>query len=153
MRNMNRNAFPTVTIIFTLFCACSTFSVGQVAGPVANPAAGAGSVIVHSKFGGQIFGFDIDQKGTEGVLTEARSLTNGNVIAAIETFDQTTGKILKVVSQTNSQDDFITLGVVGNSVGLVEHEHEVSFLNIQRTFNVISPLTANKITGAWKGEE
>jgi hypothetical protein len=33
---------------------------------------------------------------------------------------------------------------------LVEHQHEVSFLNIQRTFNVISPLSANKITGAWR---
>jgi hypothetical protein len=30
-----------------------------------NPSAGAGSVLVNSKFGGQIFGFDIDQNGTE----------------------------------------------------------------------------------------
>lgn len=150
MRNVNRSPLSIPAGLFGFFCALSALSVAQVAGPVANPAAGAGSVIVHSKFGGQIFGFDIDQKGTEGVLTEARTLPNGNVIAAIETFDQATGKILNVVSQTNGQDDFITLGVVGNSVGLVEHEHEVSFLNLQRTFNLISPLSSNKVTGSWK---
>src|SRR5580704_3489585 len=81
---------------------------------------GAGTTIVHSKFGGQIFGFDIDQNGTEGVLTEDKILANGNVLAAIETFDQKTGKILKVVSGTENQDNFLTQGIVGTSVGLVE---------------------------------
>ena len=89
---------------------------------------------MHSKFGGQIFGFDIDQNGTEGVLSEATTLSDGNVLAAVETFDQNTGKILGVITKTQTQDDFVTLGVVGSSVGLVEHEHVVSFLNVQRTF-------------------
>jgi hypothetical protein len=104
---------------------------------------------VHSKFGGQIFGFDIDQNGTEGVLSEAKDLTNGNVLAAVETFDQTTGKILKVVAETETQDDFVTEGVVGTSVGLFEHEHEISFLHVQRTFETINPLSGNKVTGKW----
>lgn len=134
--------------LISLFCALSTVSVGQTDFQP-NPAAGPGSIIIHSKFGGQIFGFDIDQNGTEGVLSEAQDLTNGNVLAAVETFDQTTGKILGVVTRTQTQDDFITLGVVGNSVGLVEHEHVVSFLNVQRTFVVINPLSANKFTGRW----
>src|ERR1700757_3138666 len=108
--------------LISLFCAASTLSVGQTDFQP-NPAAGAGSIIVHSKFGGQIFGFDIDQNGTEGVLSEAQDLTSGNVLAAVETFDQATGKILNVVTKTQTQDDFITLGVVGSSVGLVEHEH------------------------------
>jgi hypothetical protein len=136
-------------VLVSLFCAVSTLSVGQSDAFQLNPAAGAGTIIVHSKFGGQIFGFDIDQSGTEGVLSEARTLSNGNVLAAVETFDQTTGKILTVVTKTQTQDDFITLGVVGNSVGLVEHEHVVSFLNVQRTFQVINPLNGNKITGKW----
>ena len=49
---------------------------------------GTSHVLVHSKFGGQIFGFDIDQNGTEGVLSESQDLNNGNVLAAVETFDQ-----------------------------------------------------------------
>jgi hypothetical protein len=136
-------------VLVSLFCAVSTLSVGQADAFQPNPAAGAGTIIVHAKFGGQIFGFDIDQSGTEGVLSESKILSNGNVLAAVETFDQTTGKILTVVTKTQTQDDFITLGVVGNSVGLVEHEHVVSFLNVQRTFQVINPLSGNKITGKW----
>jgi len=109
----------------------------------------ANPVIVHSKFGGQIFGVDIDQNGSEGILSEAQDLSNGNVLAAVETFDQRTGKILSVLAKTQTQDDFITLGVVGTSVGLVEHEHVVSFLNVKRSFGIANPLSGNKATGRW----
>jgi len=138
----------TTAAFLGLFCAISTLGVGQ-AGDSQNPAAGAGSIIVHSKFGGEIFGWDIDQTGTEGVLSEGLFLSNGNVLAAVETFDQTTGKILSVISKTETQDDFVTEGVVGSSVGLVEHEHEISLFKVQRTFEVINPLSANKFTGKW----
>jgi len=70
---------------------------------------------VHSMFGGQIFGFDIDQNGTEGVLSEAQDLGGGKVLAAVETFDQKSGKILNVVSKIQSKDDFLTLGIVGRA--------------------------------------
>jgi hypothetical protein len=136
-------------IAATLFCAVSTFGLGQTDASQPNSSTGANHVTVHSKFGGEIFGFDIDQNGVEGVLSEAEALSNGNFLATVETFDQKTGKILKVVTETQTQDDFITLGVVGASVGLIEHEHVISFLNVQRTFQVINPLSANKLTGKW----
>ena len=110
---------------------------------------GPTGVIVHSQFGGQIFGFDIDQNGTEGVLTEAKTGSGGKVLAAIETFDQASGKILKVVKKTTTMDDFLTLGVVGNSVGLIEHEHVQGILNVIRTFGTINPLSSNMLTGKW----
>jgi hypothetical protein len=34
-------------------------------------------------------------------------------------------------------------------VGLIEREHEISFLNLQRIFNVMNPLSGNAITGKW----
>ena len=114
-----------------------------------SPEPPANSVIVNTKFGGQIFGFDIDQNGTEGILSEAQTLSNGNVLAAVETFDQKTGKILTVLAKTETQDDFVTLGVAGTSVGLVEHEHVIKFLDVQRTFGVVNPLSGNKATGKW----
>lgn len=132
-----------LAIFLGLFFGAAALALGQTAPSPAAP------IIVHSKFGGQIFGFDIDQSGTDGVLAEALNLSNGKVEAAVETFDQKTGKILSVLVRTETQDDFITLGVVGKSVGLVEHEHVVSFLNVQRTFLTINPLTANKFTGKW----
>ena len=107
------------------------------------------TVIVNTKFGGQIFGFDIDQNGTEGILSEAQTLSNGNVLAAVETFDQRTGKILTVLAKTQTQDNFVTLGVAGTSAGLVEHEHVVSLLNVQRTFGLLNPLSGNKVTERW----
>src|SRR5271166_1276887 len=113
------------------------------------PATGPGKVIVHSKFGGQIYGFDIDQNGTEGVLSEAMIQNNGTVLAAVETFSQSSGKILKVVSETQTEDDFITMGVVGTSVGLVEHEHVQGIRVVSRTFNTLNPLSSNKDTGTW----
>lgn len=139
----------TIAALVGLFCAASTMSFGQADDTQPNPAAGAGKIIVHTKFGGEIFGWDIDQNGAEGVLSESLALSNGNFLAAVETFDQTTGKILSVITKTETQDDFVTEGVVGNSVGLFEHEHEISLFNVQRSFEVISPLKANKVTGKW----
>ncbi|HEY6291409.1 MAG TPA: hypothetical protein VI455_07605 [Terriglobia bacterium] len=128
---------------------CGAAAFGQTNEFQPNASAGPGQILVHSKFGGQIFGFDIDQNGTEGVLSEAQTLSNGNELAAVETFDQKTGKILKVVAQTETQDDFITLGVVGTSVGLVEHEHVEGFLKVNRTFHTLNPLNSNTFTGVW----
>jgi hypothetical protein len=119
-------------------------SVGRDEKPI-----GPGTTIVHSKFGGQIFGFDIDQNGTEGVLSESQLLANGNVLAAVETFDQASGAILNVVSKTESQDDFLTMGVTGGSVGLVEREHVQGIYVADRFYGELNPLDANKFTGTW----
>jgi len=106
--------------------------------------------IVHSQFGGQIFGFDIDQQGVEGVLSEAQTLDDGSVLTAVETFNQLTGAIISVIAKTTSDaDDYLTLGVVGQHVGLVEFEHEVSFLHLVRTYSFLDPLSANRFTGHW----
>ncbi len=133
-----------VIAFFSALCLLPLQGVAQ-----STEIARANTVIVQSKFGGQIFGFDIDQNGTEGILSEAQTLSNGNVLAAVETFDQKTGKILTVLAKTETQDDFVTLGVVGTSVGLVEHEHVIKLLDVQRTFGSINPLSGNKVTGRW----
>jgi len=131
---------------------CSAIALGQTTEFQPNSSAGPSGIFVHSRFGGQIFGFDIDQNGTEGLLAEAKTLSNGNVLAAVETFDQATGNILNVVQLTqpsHSQDDFVTLGVVGNSVGLFEHEHVSRITVTSRTFSTLNPLSSNRITGVW----
>ena len=75
----------TVSLIAMLLAAGST-SAWAATGNAQNAQIGPGAVIVHSRFGGQIFGFDIDQNGTEGLLTEARTLPDGRTLAAAETF-------------------------------------------------------------------
>jgi hypothetical protein len=129
-----------------LLCAAKPIMFGAQANE--NPV-GAGSTIVHSRFGGQIFGFDIDQNGTEGVLSEAQDLGGGKVLAAVETFDQKSGKILNVISKIQSKDDFLTLGIVGTSVGLVEREHVEGIFVKERIYEELNPLSSNKFTGTW----
>jgi len=135
-----RRSAPTRNAFFLILMLLSCVAVfGQ----------SAGKVLVHSKFGGQIFGFDIDQNGTEGLLSEAQMLPSGRVLAAVEAFDQATGLIRKVVQETKTQDDFITMGIVGASVGLVEREHVISFEHVQRTFQILNPLDLNQFNGVW----
>jgi len=124
------------------------YAAAQTSATTANPAAGPGNVIVHGQFGGIIFGFDIDPNGGNGILSEAVEQSDGTIIAAVETFDPTTGNIIKVVSKTQTQDDFVTLGITATSVGLVEREH-VTSTGVQRTFNVLNPVGSNKFTGRW----
>jgi len=124
-------------------------STGQAGPRQSNPEVGPTGVIVQTQFGGQIFGFDIDQASNQGILCEAQTLDNNRIHAAIETFDQRTGAIIKVIRETQTHDDFITLGVVGNSVGLVEREHSTGGLNVIRTFSTLDPLRRNRLTGEW----
>jgi hypothetical protein len=111
---------------------------------------GAGTITVHSQFGGQIFGLDIDQNGSEGLLTEAQTLAGGTILNAVETFDQTTGKIIQVVKETKTHDEDVTLGVVGKSIGLVEHEHGPGIYVTSRTYQLLNPLKGNKEDAVWK---
>jgi len=107
-------------------------------------------VFVKTKFGGFILGYDIDQTGTEGLLSESLTLSGGTFDVATETFDQKTGKILKVVShQTSTHNDFVTLGIFGSSVGLVEFEKSKNIFVNQRLYKTINPLDANQFTGQW----
>jgi hypothetical protein len=131
------------------FGAWFTLHTVQAGPRQSDPSVGPTGVIVQTQFGGRIFGFDIDQASNEGILCEAQTLDNGKVQAAIETFDQTTGAIIKVIRQTQTHDDFAALGVVGSSVGLVEREHSAGGLRVVRTFNTLDPLRRNRLTGEW----
>src|SRR5262249_27222341 len=113
------------------------------------PAPGITPVIVQSRLGGRIFGFDIDPDRRQGILSEALWPDEGRILAGVETFDQLTGEIIGVVASTSTQDDFLTLGVVGRHVGLVEREHEIAFLDVERTFPKLDPLASNHFTARW----
>jgi hypothetical protein len=144
MKNTNcfiRCIIGAALLGFTCFAAAQTSAKDRPIGP--------GNVVVRAKLGGTIFGFDIDQNGTEGVLTEAQTLNNGNTLNAVETFDQKTGKIVKLVRKTQTKDEDITLGVVGNSVGLIEHDHVKTIFVVGRNYHILNPLSSNKYTGVW----
>jgi hypothetical protein len=124
------------------------FATAALAGAQSPPA--QLGVVVNTALGGFILGYDIDASGTEGVLAEALTLPSGMHDVAIETFDQTTGNIVKIVRRlNNTNNDFVTLGVVGNSVGLVEFEQSSGIFVDHRRYVVMNPLNANLFTGSW----
>jgi len=116
--------------------------------------AGALGPVVTSQFGGEIFGWDIDQNGNDGVLTE--TVLGSNTINAIETFDETTGKITKVVQKKqriNADVEPVVDAIAGNDVGIVDverQETEHSQLERNDYFDLIAPVTGEKITGRSK---
>jgi hypothetical protein len=101
------------------------------------------TIIVTPKFRGQILGYAIDPAGTEGVLSEYVDQVDGSVLAATETFSQAAGKILDVVAETDTQDDFVTEGVFGTTA-LVLHQHAG-----QNFYEILNPLEENKFNGRW----
>jgi hypothetical protein len=116
----------------------------------AGSAPAAGTHFVNSALGGQIFGYDTDQSGTEGVMSEA--ITGDNLLntIAIETFDQNTGKVRIIKKINNTLGDFVTLGVVGAGIGLVDSQREKQVLHrLPDKFPLLNPLSANQITGKW----
>lgn len=137
---MNRHAL----LLFAL-----TAAVISAARPAAAQNENPGIGTVTSALGGQIFGFDVDANGTEGLLTEAQTLSNGNTLNAVETFDQATGKIIQIVKQSQTKDEDVTLGVVSKSVGLVEHDHVTGIFVTARTYRVLNPLSGNKFDAVW----
>jgi hypothetical protein len=140
---------PRLTFAVALL-GCFYFAQAQTSNVGSKPPKGPGKVFVHPAFGGTIFGFDVDQNGTEGLLSEAIGF--GSCPYKTETFDQKTGHIIKVVRKGKSKgcgDDDVTLGVIGSSVGLVEHQHSPTFDHLQMTFPVLNPLEGNQVTGSW----
>jgi hypothetical protein len=119
--------------------------------PYPTPAGRVGQgFTVQDFYGGQILGYGVDQFGTEGVLSEYVEQSNGNLLISTETFDQVTGRILKVVERvTSTHDNFVTLGVVGTHIGLREWEHVQGLYVSSITFNTISPLSGNRMNGVW----
>ena len=108
------------------------------------------AVVVQDAFGGQIFGYGVDANGTEGILSESLLQPNGNYVVAVETFDQQTGAIIKVVSKiVNTQSDFLTWGVFGQHIGLVEVEIVQGIFVVKRNFGILNPLEENVFNAKW----
>lgn len=92
--------------------------------------------------GQQIFGFDIDRNGNDGVLATA---TN------VETFDQDTGTITKTFPQrlppgTSYGADGIAAGDVALITRYVQPQGKIFAI---RHYNVMNPVTKNRFTGKW----
>jgi hypothetical protein len=98
--------------------------------------------IVQPKMPGQILGFDLDQNGSDALLANYRVLQGGITQASVETFDQRSGDITKMVKKTESSNaSYAVLGIAGHDVGVVESG--------SGTYRLMDPVTKGKFTGTW----
>jgi hypothetical protein len=90
----------------------------------------------------QIFGFDINQSGDDGILATAGS---------VEIFDQNKGRVIKSLGHVTNQDsDYVAYGIAAGDVGLIDHEVVPDGqLFPKRHYLVLNPVGGKKITGKW----
>ncbi|MBV9571458.1 MAG: hypothetical protein JO056_09485 [Alphaproteobacteria bacterium] len=102
---------------------------------------GLGKVLT-SEGQGQIFGFDINREGNDGVLATASS---------VQIFDQDKGKILKAIGHSKTSDsDYVVYGIAAGDVGLVDHEVvPEGEIFPKRHYLVMNPVSGQKFTGKW----
>jgi hypothetical protein len=107
----------------------------------AGHAAGLGKVL-SSKDGGQIFGFDIDQNGNDGVIATATD---------VETFNQNAGKITTThPKRLPPGTSYSVVGISAGDVGLVTRYVEPKgSLFAKRFYDVMNPVAKGKFTGKW----
>jgi hypothetical protein len=104
---------------------------------------GLGNVLT-TKNGGQIFGFDIDQNGNDGVLA-----AGGNGLQ-VETFDQDTGKIGKALGRLTQTTSYSVDGIFAGDVALVTRYVEPKGqLGAVRHYEAMNPVTTGKFTHTW----
>jgi len=147
-------AIPTLWIpvaVAAILGGCSAPSAMRVtplgggAAPVRqaiSPLSGTIGPIVHPKMPGEILGFDIDQHGNDGLLANYRDLQGGGTVASVETFNQRTGKITKMVKKTKGYNaSYAVFGIVGHDVGFIDEG--------TGTYELMNPVTGGKFTGTW----
>jgi len=138
---------PRLALAITIFFVLGLATAAAQSAPASPVGKG---FVVQDSFGGQIFGYGVDRDGTEGLLSEAAYLPDGNLLIATETFSASTGAIIKVVEEENeTQDNFVTLGVFANHLGLRQDQHVQNGYVTSRTYSKLNPLQGNKINGAW----
>jgi len=108
--------------------------------------------ILSTKDGGQIYGFDINQNGSDGVFAEAKTVSpSGSFKVSVDTFDQDTGKITKsFANYTGPRNSYGVDGIYNGDVALVTHYIvPKGSIFAKREYRTIDPVTAEKFTGHW----
>jgi hypothetical protein len=115
---------------------------------------GAGTLgpVLTTSDGGQIFGFDVDQHGTDGVVTSALPSR-----ISVQTFDQKTGKITKTFAVKAGRDpqrgdDYVTDGIFAGDVALIDYQRagKPGVKPAKDFYDIMNPVTGGKFTGSWK---
>ncbi|HEY1882469.1 MAG TPA: hypothetical protein VGG51_05450 [Candidatus Cybelea sp.] len=138
--------------------ACASSSGAGFGAPanLARPASasGGGSLgpVLRTSDGGQIFGFDIDQSGNDGVLASI-----GATKISVQTFDTTTGKITRTFGGVTGKrvgkgNDYVVDGIFAGDAGLVDYQKAgiPGQTPAKDRYQLLAPVTKRHFTGRWK---
>ena len=120
---------------------------GFGASTLSGPRVGLGKV-VSTRDGGQIFGWDINRSGSDGVLASAQGSSGGEEVS-VETFDQNTGKITSSFARADGpRTTYGVDGIFTGDIGLVTHFIvPKGDIFAKRRYDVMDPVTSEKFTG------
>jgi hypothetical protein len=123
MRSFAVRAAGALTIVVLAACSAGGGTTpASIAAPnrvAAGNKVGPGKIL-STKDGGQIYGYDVDQNGTDGILASAKQLNTSSFAVSVETFDTKTATIAKSFGvysgpKTTYEDD----GIFENDISLV----------------------------------
>lgn len=150
-----RRALPATGLILCL-TACQGGSLPQGTGatpPLARGHAAAGRLgpVLTTSDGGQIFGFDVNQNGKDGMLA---SLSQNEM--SVQTFNTTTGAITKTLGIKTGHpvakgDDYVADGIFGGDVALIDFERagKPGLTPAKDIYHVMNPTAGKMFTGQW----
>ncbi|MBV9700805.1 MAG: hypothetical protein JO078_11860 [Candidatus Eremiobacteraeota bacterium] len=103
--------------------------------------------ILSSKSGAQIFGFDVNRSGTDGLLA-----TGNDATSDVETFDQGSASITSSYPTKNPPGNSYKVdAIVAGDVGLVtRYVVPKGKIYAKRFYDIMKPVTAQKFTASWK---
>jgi hypothetical protein len=100
---------------------------------------------------GQIFGFDINSDGNDGLIASALSSE-----ISVQTFNETTGKITKTLGAITGKkvvkgDDYVADGIFAGDVGLVDFQKAgiPGQTPTKDMYHLLNPVTQNRLNGKW----
>ena len=125
-----------------------SMAAAHAAGP--ERAVGLGRVLT-TRDGGQIFGFDINQNGNDGVLASAQTLPGGRERVSVQTFEQDSGRITAFVTrETGTTHEYGMDGIFAGDVALVTHYvTPPGSIFPKRLYQTMNPVAAGQLNGTW----
>jgi hypothetical protein len=155
MRSFTQSAISALAILLITACSGnagpSSFAPPDALAGLMPNKAGPGPVISTSD-GGQIFGYDVDWNGNDGILASANQVSTNSFKVSVETFDTKTAKITKTFAvHTGPKISYSVDGIFNNDASLVaQYTVPKSKFYAVRHYQIVNPVTAGKFDGDWK---
>jgi len=156
---MNRSLISTSSCLVLLaLCACAGTTTAGGVTPATHlthftavrDGGSLGPVLTTSDHG-QIFGFDINSNGNDGLLASALT---GEI--SVQTFDEKTGSITKTIGSISGKkvvkgDDYVADGIFAGDVGLVDFQKAgvLGKSPVKDIYHPLNPVTKNSLHGRW----